>query len=254
VRNPTGVFDALQARGQIAVHASEYERQQAIADQVVAENRTGRAVAVVVDTREQAAVLNSAIRDRLIAGGLVDDRHTTSTHAGESIGAGDLIATRRNNHDLDVANRDTWTVTSVHRVGSVTVTGERGERALPAAYVREHVELGYASTVHGVQGDTAATAHLAVGEHTSAASAYVGMTRGRNANTAHLVADTIDDAREQWVAVFARDRADLGPAHAAEQAVKVKGATYPNPPVGAVTTRWPREALPRMSAASTSNR
>ena len=30
-----------------------------------------------------------------------------------------------------------------------------------------------------------------------------------------LVADSVEDAREQWVAVFARDRADLGPAHAA---------------------------------------
>ena len=46
------------------------------------------------------------------------------------------------------------------------------------------------------------------------------MTRGRKGNIAHLVADTIDHAREQWVAVFARDRADLGPAHAAEQATR----------------------------------
>ena len=44
------------------------------------------------------------------------------------------------------------------------------------------------------------------------------MTRGRQTNIAHLVADSVDDAREQWIAVFARDRADLGPAHAAERA------------------------------------
>jgi hypothetical protein len=41
------------------------------------------------------------------------------------------------------------------------------------------------------------------------------MTRGRHSNTAHLVADSLDDARAQWVEVFSRDRADLGPAHAA---------------------------------------
>src|SRR5215475_12825179 len=40
------------------------------------------------------------------------------------------------------------------------------------------------------------------------------MTRGRNSNIAHLVAASVDDAREQWMAVFGRDRADLGPAHA----------------------------------------
>jgi exodeoxyribonuclease V alpha subunit len=105
----------------------------------------------------------------------------------------------------------------------VTVTGDRGERVLAADYVRKHVELGYASTVHGVQGETATAAHLVVDEQTSAASAYVGMTRGRNTSTAHLVADSADDAREQWVAAFARDRADLGPWQAAELAAGEAG-------------------------------
>ena len=66
---------------------------------------------MVVDTREQVAALNAAIRDRLVTAGLVDDQHTTSTRAGQPIGVGDLIATRRNDHQLGVANRDTWTVT-----------------------------------------------------------------------------------------------------------------------------------------------
>ena len=62
------------------------------------------------------------------------------------------------------------------------------------------------------------TAHLLVGEQTGAAAAYVGMTRGRHTNTAHLVAESVEDARAQWIAVFSRDRADLGPAHAAKRA------------------------------------
>ena len=33
------------------------------------------------------------------------------------------------------------------------------------------------------------------GETTGAAAAYVGMTRGREANTAHLVADCLEDAQ-----------------------------------------------------------
>ena len=54
---------------------------------------------------------------------------------------------------------------------------------------------------------------------TGAAAAYVAMTRGRHDNTAHLVAENIEDARKQWVEVFSRDRADLGPAHAKQQAL-----------------------------------
>jgi hypothetical protein len=99
---------------------------------------------------------------------------------------------------------------------------------LPADYVAAHVELAYASTAHGVQGDTVPTAHLVVGESTGAASAYVGMTRGREANTAHLVAADLAEARQQWIAVFARDRADLGPAHAAELAAR-EAARYAEP-------------------------
>ncbi len=86
--------------------------------------------------------------------------------------------------------------------------------------MREHVELAYATTVHGAQGETVDRAHLLVGETTGAAAAYVGMTRGRHRNTAHLVADTLDDARAQWIEVFGRDRADLGPAHAAQRAAE----------------------------------
>ena len=78
--------------------------------------------------------------------------------------------------DLDVANRDTWTVTHVRADGSVTVaSGDRGQRVLPAEYVREHVELAYATTAHGAQGSTTTTAaHLVLDDHTTAASAYVG--------------------------------------------------------------------------------
>ena len=141
--NPAKVFDALEARRQLQLHASEHERQQAIADQVVAARRAGSTLAVVVDTREQAASLNAAIRDRLVTAGVVDDRRTVSIRAGQPVGAGDLVATRRNDHQLDVANRDSWTVTHMHRDGALTVTSsDRGRRELPADYVREHVELG----------------------------------------------------------------------------------------------------------------
>jgi exodeoxyribonuclease V alpha subunit len=62
-------------------------------------------------------------------------------------------------------------------------------------------------------------ANVAVGDTTGAAAAYVAMTRGRQTNVAHLVAESVDDARKQWIEVFSRDRADLGPAHARGQAI-----------------------------------
>ena len=56
------------------------------------------------------------------------------------------------------------------------------------------------------------------------------MTRGRHRNVAHLVAESVDDARSQWVDVFNRDRADLGPRHAAERAADDIDRYGPNAP------------------------
>ncbi|MGR7023995.1 MobF family relaxase [Geodermatophilus sp. URMC 62] len=257
--DPGAVFDALFARDQIRVHPDPAALQEALAATAAAHHGGGEPVAVVVDTREQAAELGAAVRDRLVADGSVDDHAVVTTQAGQRIGVGDRIATRRNDRDLAVANRDTWTVTAVGHHGELVVEGgdlgqiegtaagitqsavdgvtpavagvtpaRAGERVLPAGYVTSHVELAYASTAHGAQGDTVSTGHLVVGEHTGAAAAYVGMTRGRTANTAHLIAADLDQAREQWIAVFARDRADLGPAHAAELAA-AEAALYATP-------------------------
>ena len=229
--DPGAVFDALHARGQIAVHGSEVDRRDALADHVATARRDRIPTSVVVDTREHAAALNTAIRDRLVATAVVDDHHVGVTSDGQRLGAGDLIVTRRNDPTLGVANREAWTITRVHRDGALTVTDSgRGRRELPADYVHEHVELGYATTGYGAQGDTTTEAHVALTGTTTAAAAYVAMTRGREANTAHLVAADLDDAREQWVAAFGRDRADLGPTAASEAAARAAaGYTAPRP-------------------------
>ena len=228
-RHPAAVFDTLLASGQICLHPSEGERTRALA-QIGAQHQTDEAhggpVLLIADTRERVADLNASIRDHLVATGRLNDAGAVTTAAGERIGVGDRVATRRNEPALDVANRDTWTVTDIGADGALALHDVgRGERHLPATYVQDHLELAYATTVYGAQGHTVAAAHLLVGEHTGAAGAYVGMTRGRQTNIAHVVAGNVKDARAQWVATFSRDRADLGPAHAAGLAAS-EAATY----------------------------
>ena len=72
------------------------------------------------------------------------------------------------------------------------------------------------------------------------------MTRGRHTNTAHLVAVSLDEARELWVATFGRDRADLGPDHARD-AAEHAAAQYAPPDtvddlIAALRHEWDREA------------
>ena len=215
------VFDALLERGQIVLHASEVERTAALAA-IGADGADGDQL-VIADTRDQVGCAQRSHprppprRWRATGEPSGERAGEPITRRGERIGLGDRVATRRNDRDLGVANRDTWTVAGIGEDGSLLVTGRAGQRALPADYVREHVELAFATTAYGAQGETVDSAHLALGETTGAASAYVGMTRGRHRNIAHLVAESVDDARSQWVEVFSRDRADLGPGHAAEQ-------------------------------------
>ena len=172
--NPEAVFDLLAQRGQIVVHSDETARTAALADDAAA---TG--ALVVADTREQVADLNQAIRERLVTAGQVGDSRVLVTDGGERIGVGDRVATRRNDYDLGVANRDTWIVTGVRDDGTVHLVGTAGTRELPLRHAVLNIELAYASTAYGAQGETTRTAHLALGEHTGAASAYVAMTRGR---------------------------------------------------------------------------
>jgi exodeoxyribonuclease V alpha subunit len=243
-----GVFDALLARDQIRIYASEAERTQALAVLAAASIIGGEhGVLVVADTREQVGALNGAIRDRLVAAGRVQDTAAITTQAGERIGVGDRVATRRNDRALQVANRDTWTLTAIADDGTATLTGSTGQHpVLPPSYVRAQVELAYASTSYGAQGETTSEGHLLLGEHTGAAGAYVGMTRGRDANIAHLVAESIEDARAQWVAAFGRDRADLGPAHAARLAAEQADKYAPQRPqaqaLADVYRAWTTEA------------
>jgi len=210
--DPGSPFDALHRRGQIVIHASEVERTAALADAGAAGDL------VIADTREQVADLNAAIRDHRAADRAAHGR-TVATARGERIGLGDRVATRRNDPDLQVANRQTWTVTGIGDDGSLLLHAHGRDREIPADYATQFVELAYATTVHGAQGETVGSAHVLIGEHTGAASAYVAMTRGRHANTAHLVAESLEDAMRQWIDVFSRDRADLGPAHARRQAI-----------------------------------
>lgn len=208
---PGEVFDELLARGEIVIHASDVERTRRLS----AEASNGSLV--VADTREQVARINTFAHRIRRATGESDDRVTTA--AGERIGVGDTIATRRNSRDLDVANREMWTVVSCDH-GALTVVGDAGRRVLPPSYVQRDVELAFATTAYGAQGATVPRSHVLVSEHSGAASTYVAMTRGRNQNTAHLVAASVEAARKQWCEVFGRDRADLGPAHAREAAAE----------------------------------
>ena len=138
----------------------------------------------IADTRDQVATLNAAIRARRIGRRRARPRRPDDDDpAGQTIGVGDQIATRRNDAELGVANRETWTVTRVHDDGALEVATADRRRVLPRDYALTLYELAYASTAYGAQGQTVDTAHVLVSDHSGAAATYVGMSRGEAATS-----------------------------------------------------------------------
>jgi hypothetical protein len=202
--------------------------------------------AITVATNDEARELNASLRDERVRAGLVDDHHTATGSDGLSIGRGDVIQTRQNDADVQVANRQTWTVQSVGGDGTVWVkeagSGRMRQRTvrLPAEYVAEHTHLAYASTAYGVQGATVAESHTVLGDALDASGVYVGMTRGREANRLHVVAVDLDDAREQFVLAFERDRADRGLVAATRAAREAVAGLVADGPVKVVNAEHAR--------------
>lgn len=237
---PGEVFDRLTALGLVRLHASDEDVRERIAGQ----RREGEAVTVT--TNDEARAVNACIREERVARGEVDDHHTATGSDGLPIGAGDLIQTRKNNTSIGVANRQNWIVQHIEESGTLRVreagNGRKRQRTvrIPAEYVAEHAHLSYAATAYGAQGATVAGSHTLLTDATSAAGVYVGMTRGREQNLLHVVAESQGQAREQFVAAMERDRADRGLTDAAERAAEAVRGLVDEGPVRLVQTERAR--------------
>ncbi|MDQ6848795.1 MAG: relaxase domain-containing protein, partial [Actinomycetota bacterium] len=117
-------------------------------------------------------------------------------HDGSSASAGDIIVTRRNDRRLPITstdwvkNGDRWRVVATADDGALHAMHLASRRLvrLPKAYVEQHVELGYATTIHLAQGRTSDTCHAVLSGRESREDLYVAMTRGRVGN--HMYVDT----------------------------------------------------------------
>jgi hypothetical protein len=150
--------------------------------------------------------------------GHVDRSREITLSDGNPASQGDLVRARLN-ADIDaagqlLANRDViritgWTGQGADReaiaqqqLDHPDAEGRRWseEFTVPYAYLEEHAELAYAGNVYVAQGRTVDNAHLVVAEGMTRDLLYVGMTRGREENLAHVVtgpADPADLSREE---------------------------------------------------------
>ncbi|MCW2754800.1 MAG: primase catalytic core, N-terminal domain [Marmoricola sp.] len=157
-----------------------------------ADRATGRQSLLLAPTRDLVRELNERARRDRLAGD--DAGPEVELGDGTRASRGDLIITRHNERRLGygrgswVRNGDRWQLIDIRADGAVLVRSLRGGalRELPAAYVSEHVQLGYASTVHSAQGLTSETCHIVATGSESREVLYVALTRGRETNHVYL--------------------------------------------------------------------
>ncbi|MGV9836499.1 MobF family relaxase [Nocardia niigatensis] len=231
VRNgdPRAAWEFYDTRGRVRSGLAGELRAQILAAHL-ADADQGVSSLMMAASSSDVTKLNAAAQRAHTARGVVATTGIHTVLADEHRGfLGDIVVTRRNSSRLrvvsgphmgsPVANGDRWRVIAVHPDRSLTVANleHRGRVRLPADYVAEHVELGYAVTVHRAQGLTVDRAHLLMGESLGRALAYVGLSRGRDRNTLYIATDALpeplpwehppeepDTAREVFLKVLAR--------------------------------------------------
>ena len=192
--------------------------------------RQGESVAITTASAGTARAINVEIQRRR------NPRRTGDSVAladGTHAFVGDQVATRRNDAGLTtdngspVRNRQTWSVTEIGEDGSLTLSDpKRGRVQLPARYVGRHLELGWAVTGYGNQGDTTDHGICVVEPSSSRAGIYVAMTRGRGRNEAWILDRTgLADAEDAFASAITRPPNALT-AHAVREQI---GGDVPDP-------------------------
>jgi len=154
----------------------------------------GKDSILLAGSNAEAADLARRVQDTLIRAGRVQQPHLELAD-GNRAGIGDHVRARENAKTIDaggqpLANRDVLRIEGrAHgqlRVRRQVEGGWSGSFLIPETYLAGHGELAYAGNTHVAQGRTTDTAHLLVTSSLNRPSLYVGMTRGRQANTAYV--------------------------------------------------------------------
>jgi len=168
----------------------------------------GRKTIMIAATNTLVTELSARARLHRVTRGEVEDDGIT-LHDENRAGVGDVIVTRLNNRHLRavhddghidwgrdwVKNGDLWRV--IARGGDGALQARHLDTGatvvLPADYVADHVELGYAATIHRVQGMTVDTSHAMVGVGMTRNELYTAITRGALSNRVYVETDDVLD-------------------------------------------------------------
>ena len=204
------------------------------------DTKAGQDCLLVAATGEQVQALNAGAQKIRGERGELNLSEARELSTGQWLHAGDVLLTRKNDYDLltsagdVVRNGQRWRVDQLHGDGSISATrldDTQATAVIPASYLKESGQLGYASTGHAAQGATVDVARVVAGAgQVDRAAVYVPLTRGREGNYLYLAEsmpgdtdaghggvtptlrrETSEYARDLLIAAASRDGADQTP-------------------------------------------
>ena len=203
-------------------------------DAYLSDRAAGKDALLICDTTEMADALNRRLHHALTVEG-----PAVRADRDHQIRKGDIIISRRNDATVDVRpgprrgrgehlsqvrNGDRWRVAGLDaatgRIAAERLT-DHARAVFVNDYVRNHLTLGYAATVHSAQGVTADTSHAVLGESGSRAMAYVAISRGRDNNQVYIYTREAGEADHQH-----RHLLELGEVYQMRRGTKYAAAHF----------------------------
>ena len=232
----------------------------------------GKDVAILCDTWEIADAINQRLHDRFTD----PDAAEVPVARDQQVRVGDLVMSRHNDTAVtiepgpgqrrreridQVRNGNRWRVLAVDtkngRIAAERLT-DSARVLFEGDYLREHITLGYAATVHSAQGMTIGTSRqygicwTVLSDRASRAMTYVGMTRGRDENHLAIYPAVTNEAHQHHPgADTAIHQMHRGTTHAAAHALHmiVTGNDDRAATMHTVAARTDRTLLPNAVAA-----
>lgn len=197
------VFAVYDTHGRIR-HGDQEAAYARAASEYLADHLAGKDTLLLAGTNAEAAELARIVQSKLAAAGKIGDPRIELAD-GNHAGTGDIVRARHNTDIMidgeRLANRD------VLKIEAFAGKDVQVRRQLPDRgwsrpflaspdYFADYGELAYAANIHVSQGRTTDTSHVLVSESLSRQSLYVGMTRGRDSNVAHIVTGATSHGKE----------------------------------------------------------
>ncbi|MGH9229795.1 MAG: MobF family relaxase [Acidimicrobiales bacterium] len=189
--------------GRIRIAPTRTETLAAMVDAWAADTTAGHDTLMLAWRRSSVADLNRLARVRAEQRGWLSGPDLDTLN-GRRYGVGDPVVTLAPNYDGELVTSQRGRIVAINqRDQTLMIATDEGRRVVlgGAALDHDHLDYGYALTVHREQGATADRSHY-LAEGGGRELAYVAMSRARGPSVVHAVADdlgqAIEDITHDW--------------------------------------------------------